>query len=76
MRPLLLLLTFASLSFAQLQGIVDIHVHTDPDSVPRSIDALDLAKLTKDAGMRALVLKNHWAPTLQRAYTVNGCGEL
>jgi hypothetical protein len=71
MRPGLLLLLSAALSFAQLQGIVDIHVHTDPDSVPRSIDALDLAKLAKDAGMRGFVLKNHWAPTVQLAYTVN-----
>jgi hypothetical protein len=71
MRLLLLVWISAALSFAQLQGIVDIHVHTDPDSVPRSIDALDLAKLAKDAGMRALVLKNHWAPTVQLAYTVS-----
>jgi uncharacterized protein DUF6282 len=71
MRPAVLLLVSASLSFAQLQGIVDVHVHTDPDSVPRKIDALDLAKLAQDAGMRALVLKNHWAPTVQLAYTVN-----
>lgn len=71
MRLFLLLSISAALSFAQLQGIVDIHVHTDPDSVPRSIDALDLAKLAKDAGMRALVLKNHWAPTVQLAYTVS-----
>jgi hypothetical protein len=70
MRSVLLLFVSAALSFAQLQGIVDIHVHSDPDSVPRSIDALDLAKLAKDEGMRALVLKNHWTPTVQLAYTV------
>jgi hypothetical protein len=71
MRPTLLLVVSTGLAFAQLQGIVDIHVHSDPDSVPRKIDALDLAKLAKDAGMRALVLKNHWAPTVQLAYTVS-----
>jgi len=70
MRLALLLCVSAVLSFAQLQGIVDIHVHSDPDSVPRVIDALDAAKLARDAGMRALVLKNHWAPTVQLAYTV------
>lgn len=67
----MLLLAFsAGLSFAQLQGIVDIHVHSDPDSVPRKLDALDTARQAKDAGVRAIVLKNHWAPTVQLAYTV------
>ena len=70
MRSLLLLFVSAGVSFAQLQGVVDIHTHGDPDSAPRSIDVLDLARLGKDAGMRALVLKNHYAPTVQIAYLV------
>jgi Family of unknown function (DUF6282) len=69
-RLTLLLLALAPLGFAQLQGIVDVHVHSDPDSVPRKLDALDTARLAKDAGVRAIVLKNHWAPTVQLAYTV------
>jgi len=31
--------------------------HVDPDSMPRSIDAIDLARLAKQRGMRGLVLK-------------------
>ena len=58
------------MGFAQLQGIVDIHVHSDPDSVPRKLDAMDTARFAKDAGVRSIVLKNHWAPTVQLAYTV------
>lgn len=69
-RLILLLLASAALSLAQLQGVVDIHVHSDPDSVPRKLDALDTARLARDAGVRAIVLKNHWAPTVQLAYTV------
>jgi hypothetical protein len=69
-RPILLLLVSSALGFAQLQGLVDIHVHSDPDSVPRRLDALDTARLAKAAGVRAIVLKNHWAPTVQLAYTV------
>ena len=42
-----------------LNGVVDIHVHADPDSRPRSIDAVDLARMAKARGMRALVLKSH-----------------
>jgi len=40
-----------------LSGVIDIRAHTDPDSRPRSIDALDLAKVAKARGMRGLVLK-------------------
>jgi len=38
--------------------------------VPRSIDAIDLARLAKDRGMRGLVLKNHWESTASLAYVV------
>src|SRR5438270_8216204 len=53
-----------------LTGVIDIHVHCDPDSVPRSIDAIDLARLAKERGMRGLVLKNHYEPTASLAYIV------
>jgi hypothetical protein len=58
------------LSAQILNGIIDIHVHSDPDSVPRKIDALDLAKLAKSRGMRGLVLKNHYESTAALAYVV------
>src|SRR5580698_7242111 len=53
-----------------LAGVIDIHVHSAPDSVPRSIDAIDLARLAKSRGMRGLVLKNHYEPTASLAYVV------
>jgi len=53
-----------------LNGVVDIHAHCDPDSIPRSIDAIDLAKLARDRGIRALVLKNHYEPTESLAFLV------
>src|ERR1700722_5662846 len=53
-----------------LDGVIDIHVHTAPDSVPRSIDAIDLAKLAESRGMRAIVFKNHYEPTASVAYLV------
>src|SRR5499427_10892649 len=53
-----------------LTGTIDIHVHSDPDSRPRSIDALDVAKLARSKGMRGLVLKNHYDPTGGLAYLV------
>ncbi len=53
-----------------LTGVIDIHAHTAPDSVPRSIDAIDLAKLAQSRGMRAIVFKNHYEPTASTAYLV------
>lgn len=54
-----------------LEGVIDIHAHSAPDSVPRSIDSIDLAKLAQSRGMRAIVLKNHYEPTASTAYLVH-----
>src|SRR5213593_5149861 len=64
------LLAASALAAQTLTGVVDIHVHSDPDSMPRSIDAVDLAKLAKSRGMRSIVLKNHYEPTASLAYIV------
>src|SRR5207248_8046098 len=53
-----------------LTGAIDIHVHSDPDNRPRSIDAIDVARLARTRGMRAIVLKNHYDPTAALAYIV------
>jgi hypothetical protein len=53
-----------------LDGVIDMHAHSDPDGTPRSIDAIDLARLAKSCGMRAIVLKNHYEPTASLAYIV------
>ena len=55
---------------SNVSGIIDIHAHSDPDSMPRSIDAIDLARLAKERGMRGLVLKNHYESTAALAYIV------
>ena len=51
-----------------LQGTIDIHVHSAPDNVPRSIDGLDVARLARTRGMRGIVLKNHYEPTASLAF--------
>jgi hypothetical protein len=53
-----------------LAGVIDIHVHYAPDVVARSQDAIDGARAARDAGMRAILLKNHYAPTAAEAYLV------
>ena len=51
-----------------LSGAIDIHVHHLPDDRPRSIDAIDVAKLASARGMRGIVLKNHYESTAGIAY--------
>jgi hypothetical protein len=51
-----------------LRGAIDIHVHSDPDNVPRALDGLDAATQARAAGMRGLVLKNHYDPTAGLAF--------
>src|SRR5438105_14811896 len=53
-----------------VSGAIDMHAHADPDGVPRKLDAIDLARLVKERGMRAIVLKNHYEPTASLAYIV------
>jgi len=77
-KPSIYVLLFALACFMPLRwaraqtltGAIDIHSHSDPDGRPRSIDAIDLAKLAKSRGMRAIVLKNHYEPTASLAYIV------
>ena len=53
-----------------LEGAIDMHAHAAPDGTPRKIDVLDLARVAKAAGMRAIVIKNHYEPTASLAYVV------
>ena len=53
---------------AALKGAMDIHVHTLPDDRPRALDAVEAAMQARDAGMRAIVLKNHYESTAGLAY--------
>jgi hypothetical protein len=53
-----------------LTGVVDIHAHSGPDSVPRSMDSLEVARMAQKRGFRALVLKNHYEPTAALAALV------
>jgi hypothetical protein len=66
----IMLSTAVAFGQPQLSGVIDLHAHCDPDSIPRSIDAIDLARLATRRGMRALVLKNHFESTASLAYIV------
>ena len=51
-----------------LAGTIDIHVHSDPDNVPRALDGIDAATEARAKGMRGIVLKNHYDPTAGLAF--------
>jgi hypothetical protein len=51
-----------------LAGAIDIHVHSHPDNVPRSVDGPEAAMQALAHGMRGIVLKNHYEPTAGLAY--------
>ena len=50
-----------------LVGVIDFHCHSGPDSRPRSVTDIEIARLAKRAGMRGLVFKNHYTMTADRA---------
>lgn len=52
---------------ALLAGAIDIHVHSYPDLMERSVNDISMARLARDAGMRGFLLKSHYAPTAERA---------
>ena len=48
-------------------GVIDLHVHPDPDVFGRSLTDIELATVARRKGMRGLVLKNHVVTTADRA---------
>jgi hypothetical protein len=55
-----------------LDGVVDLHFHTGPDSRPRSVGDIEASRLAAEAGMRAILLKNHFTMTADRAAIAMG----
>jgi len=68
---ILLLLGILASSAQSLEGVIDVHAHVDPETIPRSIDAITLAQLARQEGMRAVVFKNHFFPTTGIAFLVH-----
>jgi hypothetical protein len=50
-----------------LHGVIDFHCHSGPDVLGRLINDFELVRQAKAAGMRAIVLKNHYTMTADRA---------
>ena len=50
-----------------LQGVIDIHIHTNPDIRVRRLNDIELATEAKRVGARAIVIKSHLVTTMDRA---------
>src|SRR5437762_855610 len=48
-------------------GVIDMHVHPDPDVFGRSLTDVEMAMIARRKGMRGIVLKNHVVTTADRA---------
>jgi hypothetical protein len=51
-----------------LEGAVDLHVHPAPCLFARPHDDAEVAQMCAAAGMKAILLKNHYECTVSRAY--------
>jgi hypothetical protein len=56
-----------SLNDIDLNGVIDMHIHTSPDICPRYSDDIQAAREAKEAGMKAILLKSHITLTADRA---------
>jgi hypothetical protein len=53
----------AAAAQVSLQGVIDFHAHSAPDVSRRSATSFEVVRQAKAAGMRAVVLKNHYVTT-------------
>jgi hypothetical protein len=53
-----------------VRGAYDLHVHIDPDVIPRRISDIKLARRFAELNLAGFVLKSHYAPTAERASAV------
>jgi len=54
-----------------LEGAIDVHVHSAPDIYPRLLDDLEVSRAAESSGMRGLILKSHHTLTADRARLVD-----
>jgi hypothetical protein len=57
--------------FIDMQGAIDVHVHSEPDLFPRIGDDVAVSSHAAELGLRAIVLKCHSERTTSRAYLTN-----
>lgn len=64
------------MSKISLKGVIDMHVHSNPDLRIRAYDDIELMEAGIRAGARAIVIKTHQGTTMDRAYLCNRYNEI
>jgi hypothetical protein len=54
-----------------LKNAIDMHIHCAPDTGPRYGDSVEIATIAREAGMRAIVVKDHLTQTVHKASITN-----
>ncbi len=54
-----------------VRGAYDMHIHSEPDVLPRKFNDIVLAEHAIEAGMAGVVLKSHYICTADRASLIN-----
>ncbi len=55
----------------RVKGVIDLHIHSGPDVKKRKMNDLDLMEASIRLGVRAVVIKSHHVPTMDRAALTN-----
>lgn len=59
-----------------MKGVIDMHVHSNPDLRVRAYDDFQLMEAGIRVGARAIVIKTHQGTTMDRAYLCNRHNEI
>ena len=59
-----------------LKGVIDMHVHSNPDIRHRAYDDFELMEAAIRVGARAIVINTHQGTTVDRAYLCNRHNEI
>lgn len=51
-----------------LKDVIDTHIHTAPDNRPRKFTDIEIASEAAAVGAKAIIIKSHVVPTMDRAY--------
>ncbi|AGT08504.1 DUF6282 family protein [Paracoccus aminophilus] len=56
---------------ALMKGAVDLHTHPGPSLHPRKVDHIEVVREANEAGMRAVLIKDHYYPTMPVTRLIN-----
>jgi len=52
------------------KDVIDMHINSPPDLIPRELNDIEVAQRAKKIGMRAILLKNCFESIVGRVYLI------